>query len=62
VRGKPRCLAHRPLPSMTIATCVGTRSRGIAGGRAPEACGDGGRTVLRRGLTFLGSLSLDQTQ
>src|SRR5919107_5072842 len=41
VRGSPRWLAHRPLPSMTIATCRGTSARGTAGGRAPEGCGVG---------------------
>ena len=44
VRGSPRSLAQRPLPSITIATCRGTRSRGTAGGRAPDGCGVGGRT------------------
>ncbi len=44
VRGSPRCLAHRPLPSMTIATCSGTRSRGTGGGLAPLGCGFGGLT------------------
>ena len=44
VRGSPRCLAHRPLPSITIATWRGTSSRGTAGGRAPDGWGVGGRT------------------
>src|SRR4051812_37224895 len=44
VRGRPRALAQRPLPSMTIATWRGMRSRGRAGGRAPDACGAGGFT------------------
>ena len=42
VRDSPRALAHRPLPSMTIATWRGTRSAGIAGGSAPSRCGAGG--------------------
>src|SRR5689334_22291811 len=41
VRGRPRACAHRPLPSITIATCLGTRSAGMAGGRAPDGCGGG---------------------
>src|SRR3954453_10462620 len=41
VRGRPRCLAQRPFPSMTIATCRGTLLRGICGGRAPDGCGLG---------------------
>src|SRR5690349_9387187 len=44
VRGRPRCLAHRPLPSITIATCPGTSSLGRTGGRAPDGCGSGRRT------------------
>ena len=44
VRGSPRSLAHRPLPSMTMATCRGTRSFGISGGLAPDGCGLGART------------------
>lgn len=36
VRGSPRCLAHRPFPSITIATCRGTNSFGTPGGRAPK--------------------------
>ena len=44
VLGRPRCLAQRPLPSITRATCRGTRSAGMAGGRAPPGCGSGGRT------------------
>src|SRR5207302_7971155 len=52
---------------MTIATCRGTRSRGITGGRAPLGCGEGGRTGGRRGLTLSPlfgplSLALDQAQ
>ena len=31
VRGSPRSCAHRPLPSMTRATCVGRNSSGTAG-------------------------------
>ena len=42
IRGRPRALAQRPLPSITSATWLGTSSRGIAGGRAPEGCGGGG--------------------
>jgi len=34
-------LAHRPFPSMTIATCLGTSSDGIVGGRTPVECGGG---------------------
>src|SRR4051794_33076426 len=45
VRGSPCSLAHRPLPSMTIATCRGTRAGGRSGARAPEGCGVGGRGV-----------------
>src|SRR3954465_1270091 len=41
VRGRPRDLAQRPLPSMTIATWPGTLSAGISGGRAPDGCGFG---------------------
>src|SRR5262245_10573712 len=48
VRGRPRDLAHRPLPSMTIATCRGTNSRGIAGGVTPDGCGAGGRNMRPR--------------
>src|SRR5688572_1513567 len=48
VRGSPRCLAQRPLPSMTIATWRGTRSGGISGGLAPDGCGGGGCTGVRR--------------
>src|SRR6516164_11242232 len=43
VRGSPRCLAQRPLPSMTRATCRGMRPAGILGGLAPSGCGSGGR-------------------
>src|SRR5438445_11370359 len=42
VRDRPRSLAQRPLPSMTIATCAGTRAAGMAGGVAPDWCGGGG--------------------
>ena len=42
IRGRPRALAQRPLPSMTSATWWGTSSRGMAGGRAPDGCGGGG--------------------
>ena len=42
VRGRPRSLAQRPLPSITIATCLGSAARGSAGGRAPDGCGVGG--------------------
>ena len=38
IRGNPRWLAQRPLPSMTIATCCGISSLGILGGTAPEGC------------------------
>lgn len=41
VRGSPRSFAHRPLPSITMATCFGTSSPGIFGGRAPVGCGSG---------------------
>src|SRR4029079_18347712 len=41
VRGSPRWLAHRPLPSITIATCPGTRSAGMLGGWAPLGCAKG---------------------
>ena len=42
VRGSPRSLAQRPLPSITMATCSGTSSPGIFGGCAPLGCGVGG--------------------
>src|SRR5918995_1769506 len=42
VRGRPRELAQRPLPSMTMATWRGIRSRAMAGGRAPDGWGKGG--------------------
>src|SRR5699024_10451996 len=45
VRARPRSCAHRPLPSMTSATCRGTNSAGISGGVAPDGCGVGGLTV-----------------
>ena len=44
VRGSPRCLAQRPLPSMTIATCPGTLSAGI--GRRPGAATGAGSAGL----------------
>src|SRR3954454_6093389 len=44
VRGSPRCLAQRPLPSITIATWPGTLSRGSCGGRTPDGCGFGALT------------------
>src|SRR5690554_5149803 len=44
VRGRPRSFAQRPLPSITIATCRGTRAAGTAGGNAPEGWGVGRRT------------------
>src|SRR4051794_37178503 len=50
VRGSPRAFAQRPLPSMMIATCAGTRSFGTAGGRTPEGCGSGGRTGMVLGV------------
>ena len=43
VRDRPRSLAQRPLPSITMATCLGSASRGMSGGVAPEMCGVGGR-------------------
>src|ERR1700754_2005096 len=46
IRVSPRWFAHRPLPSITIATCRGTSSGGIAGGRAPDGCGSGGSGVF----------------
>ena len=45
VRLSPRSWAHRPLPSITSATWRGTTSVASSGGRAPEGCGSGGRTV-----------------
>lgn len=36
VRGSPRSLAHRPLPSMTTATWRGSADAVTTGGRAPE--------------------------
>jgi hypothetical protein len=53
VRLNPRWVAHRPLPSMTTATCLGIWSAGMAGGTALDGCwggrrgppsGDGGRS------------------
>ena len=41
VRLRPRCLAHRPLPSMTMATWRGMSPAGSLGGRAPEGWGVG---------------------
>ena len=57
VRGSPRALAHRPLPSMTIATCRGTsslrdrrrrvrRTDAGVGGRASRSRRLGGLTRL----------------
>ena len=43
VRLRPRWVAHRPLPSMTTATCLGIWSAGIAGGTALEGCCGGRR-------------------
>ena len=48
VRGRPRALAQRPLPSMTIATCFGNRSARIVGGVAPEGCGKGWTVMALR--------------
>src|SRR6478736_1987338 len=50
VRGRPRALAHRPLPSMTIATCLGSSSAGTAGAVAPDGCG--------KGLAYMGLRSV----
>ncbi len=51
VRGRPRSFAHRPLPSITIATWRGTRSAGTAGrsrsGRVRRRRSYGGRARLR---------------
>jgi len=45
VRCRPRWVAHRPLPSMTTATWLGTWSAGICGAAAFEVCW-GGRANL----------------
>ena len=45
IRGRPRWLAHRPLPSMTSATWFGTSSAGMSGAVAPLGCGVGAITV-----------------
>src|SRR5690242_7347108 len=65
VRGSPRALAHRPLPSMTIATCLGSRAGAMAGGVAPDGCGNGLAYMGLRsvGIGFAsGSGSFDETQ
>ena len=43
VRGRPRCLAQRPLPSITTATWLGSWSAGIRGATALEVCCGGRR-------------------
>src|SRR6187431_2351018 len=48
VRASPRSLAQRPLPSMTIATCLGTAPLGRRGGTAPDGWAGGGV-----GVTFV---------
>ena len=45
VRPRPRWVAHRPLPSITTATWLGTWSAGICGAAALEVC-CGGRENL----------------
>jgi hypothetical protein len=45
VRCSPRWVAQRPLPSMTIATWLGTWSAGICGATALDVC-CGGRANL----------------
>src|SRR6478735_11367270 len=65
VRGSPRALAHRPLPSMTIATCFGRRSAAIEGAVAPDGWGNGLAYMGLRsvGIGFAaGSGSFDETQ
>ena len=58
VRGRPRSLAHRPLPSITMATCLGQRPRPAApaAGRRTDAVWAGlvavGRAA-RRGASRL---------
>src|SRR4051794_27171811 len=59
VRGSPRALAQRPLPSIVIATWRGTSAFGISGGRAPEGCGFGALTERLTSPT-LGSLDVLQ--
>ena len=39
VRGSPRALAQRPLPSMTQATWTGTRERSSSGGTGSGVSG-----------------------
>src|SRR5450631_437190 len=46
VRGRPRAFAQRPLPSITIAMCLGISSTGRTGGRAPDGCGNGAMLLL----------------
>ena len=48
VRLRPRWVAHRPLPSMTTATCLGSWSAGIAGGDALEGAAAVGADRRRR--------------
>src|SRR6476661_8013244 len=65
VRGSPRALAHRPLPSMTIATCLGSRAGAMTGGVAPDGCGKGLAYMGLRsvGIEFAaGSGALDEAQ
>ncbi len=52
VRSRPRWVAHRPLPSITTATWLGTWSAGIRGAAAMLVC-CGGR--LNRPLLCGGS-------
>ncbi|MFB9070581.1 hypothetical protein ACFFX0_05005 [Citricoccus parietis] len=41
-------MAHRPLPSMTMATWRGMNRGSICGGRAPDGCGYGSARAGRR--------------
>ena len=43
VRCRPRCVAHRPLPSITTAMWLGSWSAGIRGATALEVCCGGRR-------------------
>ena len=58
LRGSPRSLAQRPLPSMTMATCWGMNFLGMGGGVVPVGCGGGlmGIGVFQVGCGFLGLL------
>ena len=46
VRGNPRSLAQRPLPSITTAMCLGTNSFPSLGGTTPDGCAGGKLTIV----------------